>query len=58
MSFKFGISLIGLCEDYPGGCNPRDRDSVLLKPTWVVDEKLDRMGVVGLGLLTYDYKST
>jgi hypothetical protein len=29
-----------------------------LKPTWVVDKEVDRMGVVGLGLLTYDYKST
>jgi hypothetical protein len=29
-----------------------------LKPTWVVDKELDRMGVPRLGLLTYDYKST
>jgi hypothetical protein len=58
MSFKFGISLIGLCEDWPGGHNPRVRDDVLLKPAWVADKELDRMGVVGLGLLTYDYKST
>jgi hypothetical protein len=58
MSFKFDISLIGLCEDYLGNRNPRDRDGVLLKPTWVVDKELDRMGVVGLGLVTYDYKST
>jgi hypothetical protein len=58
MSFKFGIGLTRLCEDYLGGRNPRDRDGVLLKPTWVVDKELDRMGVVGLGLLTYDCKST
>jgi hypothetical protein len=55
MSFKFGISLIGLHEDYPGGCNSKDKDNVFLKPTWAVDKELDRMDVVGLGLLRYDY---
>jgi hypothetical protein len=58
MSFKFGIGLIGLCEDYPKSHNLRNRDGALLKPTWVVDKELDRMGVARLGLLTYDYKST
>jgi len=58
MSFKFGIGVIGLCEDYPGNHNLKDKDNVFLKPTWDVDKELDRMGVVRLGLLTYDYKST
>ncbi len=58
MSFKFGIGLTRLCEDCPKGRNPRDRDDVLLKPTWTIDKELDKMGVVGLRLLTYDYKST
>jgi hypothetical protein len=58
MSFKFGIGLTGLCEDYLGGCNPRDKDYVLSKPAWVVDKELNRMGVTRLGLLTYDYKLT
>jgi hypothetical protein len=47
-----------MCGDYLGSYNPRDREGVLLKPTWVVDKELDRMGFVGLGLLIYDYKST
>jgi hypothetical protein len=58
MSFKFGISLIGLHEDCPRGCNPKNKDSVFLKPSWVANKELDRMDVVGLGLLTYDSKST
>jgi hypothetical protein len=58
MSFKFGIGRTRLCEDCVGGHNPRDKDGVLLKLTWVVDKELDRMGVTRLGLLTYDYKST
>jgi hypothetical protein len=29
-----------------------------MKPTWVVDKEVHRMGVARLGLLTYDYKST
>ncbi len=58
MSFKFGIGLTWLCEDYLGGRNPRDKDCVLLKPAWAADKKLDRMGVARLGLLTYDCKST
>jgi hypothetical protein len=29
-----------------------------LKPAWVVDKEVDRMGVARLELLTYDYKST
>jgi hypothetical protein len=29
-----------------------------LKLAWVVDEEVDKMGVVRLGLLTYDYKLT
>jgi len=33
-------------------------DDVLLKPTWTIDKELDKMGVAGLRLLTYDYKST
>jgi hypothetical protein len=56
MSFKFRISLTRLCEDYLGGHNLRDRDGVL-KPTWVIDNELDRMGVTRFVLLTYDYKS-
>jgi len=58
MSFKFGIGRTRLCEDCLRGYNPRDKDGVLLKLAWVVDKELDRMGVAGLGLLTYDYKST
>jgi hypothetical protein len=58
MSFKFGIGLTRLCEDCLGGRNPRDRDGVLLKPAWATDKELDRMGVAGVELLTYDYKST
>jgi hypothetical protein len=58
MSFKFRNGLIALCEDGLGGRNPRDRVSVLLKPAWSADKELDRMGIVGLGLLTYDYKPT
>jgi hypothetical protein len=54
MSFKFGIGLIGLCEDYLGGHNPRNRDGVLLKPTWAANKEFDRMGVARLGSLTYD----
>jgi len=58
MSFKFGIGLIGLCEDYLGSRNPKIRDNALLKPTWVANKKLDRIGVIGLELLAYDCKST
>jgi hypothetical protein len=58
MSFKFGISLTKLCEDCLGGHNPRNRDGVLLELAWGTNKKLDRMGVVGLGLVTYDCKST
>jgi hypothetical protein len=58
MSFKFGIGVTSLCEDYPKYHNPRDRDGVFLKSTWVINKELDRMGVVGLGLLTYECKST
>jgi hypothetical protein len=58
MPFKFGIGWTRLCEDCLGGCNPRDKDGVLLKLTWVVDKELDRTNVARLGLLTYDYKST
>ncbi len=53
LSFKFDIGLIRLCDNYPGSRNLRDKDGVLLKLTWVVDKQLDRMGVVGLGLLTW-----
>ncbi len=58
MSFKFGIGLIALCEDYPGSHNPKNRDDALLKLAWVVDKELDKIGVIGLGLLAYDCKST
>jgi hypothetical protein len=43
-----------LCEDCPRGRNPRGRDDVFLKPSWIANKELDKMGVVGLGLLTYD----
>jgi len=58
VSFKFGIGVIGLSEDYPRDHKLKDKDGVFLKLAWAVDKELDRMGVVGLGLLTYDYKST
>jgi len=32
MSFKFGIGLIGLCENYYGSHNPKIKDDALLKP--------------------------
>jgi hypothetical protein len=54
MSFKFGISLIGLHEEYPRGCNPKDKNNFLLKPAWAIDKEFDKMDVVRLGLLTYD----
>jgi len=58
MSFKFGIGLTRLCEDCPKGRDPRDKDDVLLKPTWTANKEFDKMGVARLGLLKYDCKST
>jgi hypothetical protein len=58
MSFKFGIGLIGLCENYYGSHNPKNKDDALLKPAWVVDKEFNKIGVIGLGLLAYDCKST
>jgi hypothetical protein len=58
MSFKFGIGLIGLCEDYCGSRNPKNRDDALLKLAWAVDKEFDKIGVIGRGLLAYDCKST
>jgi hypothetical protein len=38
MSFKFYIGVTGLCKDYLGDHNPRDKDGVFLKPAWAVDK--------------------
>ncbi len=53
MSFTLDISLAGLCDDYPRNHNVWDKDGVFFKLTWVANKELDRMGVVGLGLLTW-----
>jgi hypothetical protein len=45
MSFTFGIGWTRLCEDCLGGCNPRNKDGVLLKLAWVANKELDRTGV-------------
>jgi hypothetical protein len=58
MSFKFGIDRTRLSEDCFEGRNPRDKDGVFLKLARVVDKEFDKTGVAGLGLLTYNYKST
>jgi hypothetical protein len=54
MSIKFGIGLAGLCDNCPRGRNLKNREGVFLKLAWATDKELDRMGVAGLGLLTYD----
>jgi hypothetical protein len=57
MSFKFDIGLTWSCEDFPESGNPRNRDGFFVKLAWVASKELGRMGVVGLGLFTYDCKS-
>ncbi len=54
MSFKFNIGLTRMCDDCLKGRNPRNRDSVLLKPARAVNKEFHKMGVARLGLLTYD----